>query len=245
LGDVQKGRSTITQSDITLEEMLHPIGNRLSDVASSDNEEDGEDEDDHDEDTGHGKLSEDDEPGWVIGTIFKAVQYHMESLGQEQMRHDELTQPGWGNTSDYFREWDLKYGTTELNVPVVGKPQTVCTAATPSPTIFAQLMHALDMVPGQSQMLQVTSRQGSSEMRLISEKLQANNYIEPLMPIAVPNSSQIDILKPGQQVSFYHCISRPESITLLTSYSDDDMVMAPASPEGWIPKYLFLTTYLV
>ena len=51
-------------------EMLDAIRDSLSDVASSDVEEDGEDN----EDTEQGKLSEDDEPGWVMGTISKMVQ---------------------------------------------------------------------------------------------------------------------------------------------------------------------------
>jgi hypothetical protein len=53
------------------EEMLIGIGDSLSDLASSDDGEDGEDEDD--EETEQGKLSEDDEPGWVMGTITTTV----------------------------------------------------------------------------------------------------------------------------------------------------------------------------
>jgi len=41
--------------------MMVAVGDRLSDVASSDEGEDGEDEDD--EETEQGKLSEDDKPG--------------------------------------------------------------------------------------------------------------------------------------------------------------------------------------
>jgi len=47
--------------------MLVAIGGSLSDLAISDDGEDGEDEDD--EETEKGKLSEDYEPGWVMGTI--------------------------------------------------------------------------------------------------------------------------------------------------------------------------------
>jgi hypothetical protein len=81
--NVEKGRSTTTKRERTLEEMLNAIGDNLSDLASSDDEEDGEDEDDDQEDTGHGKLSEDDEPSWVIGTISKTVQHSMESFRQK------------------------------------------------------------------------------------------------------------------------------------------------------------------
>jgi len=76
--------------------MLNDIGDSLRDLACSEDEEDGEDEDDDDEDTVLGKLSEDDEPGWVMSTISKMVQHHMERYRQKQMRLDELTQPDGG-----------------------------------------------------------------------------------------------------------------------------------------------------
>jgi len=53
--------------------MSNTIGDSLSDLASSENGEDGEDEDDDEEDPAGGKFSEDDEPGWVMGTISKTV----------------------------------------------------------------------------------------------------------------------------------------------------------------------------
>jgi len=54
----------------TFEEMMAAIGDCLSDLASSDDGEYGEDED---EETEQRKLSEDDEPGWVMGTITNTV----------------------------------------------------------------------------------------------------------------------------------------------------------------------------
>jgi hypothetical protein len=141
-----------------------------------------------------------------MGTISKTVQHRKESFRQKQLRLDELTQPGWGDAADYFRERDMKYGTTELKIPAVGKPQKDSTAATPSPTTFGELIQALDIVPRQSQMPQVTSRQGTSKLRLGSEKPQADNHIVPPMPAAVPDSSPIEIAKPVQRVSFYPCI---------------------------------------
>jgi hypothetical protein len=60
----------------TVEELMGAIGDNLSDLASSDNGEDGEDEDD--EETEQGKVSEDDEPGWVMGRISKMVPQRME-----------------------------------------------------------------------------------------------------------------------------------------------------------------------
>jgi hypothetical protein len=73
----------------------------------------------------------------------------------------------------------MKYGTTELKVPAVGKPQTDSTAVTPSLTTFGVHMQALDIVPRPSQMPQVTSRLRSSQMRLGLEKPQADNHIVP------------------------------------------------------------------
>ena len=81
--------------------LLNAIGDSLSDLASSDDEGDGENE--HgEEDTERGKLSEDDEPGWVMGKISKTVQHWMESFRPKQMRLDELMHPGWGDAADYF-----------------------------------------------------------------------------------------------------------------------------------------------
>jgi len=67
--NAEKVGLTTTKPETTFEEMLNAIGNSLSDLASSDDEEDGEDEDYVKEDPAGGKLSDDDEPGWVIETI--------------------------------------------------------------------------------------------------------------------------------------------------------------------------------
>jgi hypothetical protein len=57
-----------------IEEMLDAIGDSQSDFARSDDEEDRDD----DADTEQGKLSKDDEPSWVMGTISKTVQQRIE-----------------------------------------------------------------------------------------------------------------------------------------------------------------------
>ena len=155
--NVEKARSTTTKSETTFEEMLNAIGDSLSDRASSEDEVDGEDKDDDAEDTELGKLSEDDEPGWVMGTISKMVQHRMVSFRLKQMRLEKLMQPGWGDTADCFRERHMTYRMTELTIPAVVKPHTDTTAATPSPTTFGQLMQVVDIISGQSQMLEVTS----------------------------------------------------------------------------------------
>jgi hypothetical protein len=71
--------------------MLNAIGDSLRDVASSDDEENEEDEVDHEDDTEQGKPNKDDEPGWVMSTMFKMVQQHRERFQLKQMKLDELT----------------------------------------------------------------------------------------------------------------------------------------------------------
>jgi len=148
--NVETARSTTTKPETTFGDMLNTIGDGLHDLASSQDGEDGEDEDDDEEDTELGELSEDNVPGWVMGTITRMVQHHMQSFRHKQMKLDEVRQPGWGDTANYFRERDTKYGMTELRVPAVVTPPTDTTAATPSPTTFGEHMQVLDIVPRQS-----------------------------------------------------------------------------------------------
>jgi hypothetical protein len=128
------------------EDMLTANGDSLSDLVSSDVRQDGEDEEDNDEDTELSKLSDDDERGWVTGTITKTVQHHIENFRHNQMRLDKLTQPGWGDAANYFRERDMKYRTAELKLLAVGKPQIDTTAATPSPMTVGEHMQTPEIV---------------------------------------------------------------------------------------------------
>ena len=75
--NVEKARSTTTKPETSFGKMLNAIGDSLSYVGRSEDEEAGEDEDDDEEDTELGKLSEDDEPGWEMRTISKTVQHCM------------------------------------------------------------------------------------------------------------------------------------------------------------------------
>jgi len=72
----------------------------------------------------------------------------MESFRQKQMKLDELTKQGWENATDFIREWDKKYSTAELRVPVCVQPETDNEASAPPPTTFRELMVRLDIVPG-------------------------------------------------------------------------------------------------
>ena len=170
--NAEKAGLTTTKPETTFQEMLNAIRDSLSDLATSDDGEDGEDEDGDEEDPAGGKLSEDDEPGWVLGTISKTVQSHMERFRQKQMNLDKLMQPGWGDEADCFYERDMKYGTTELKVPAVIKPQMADDAASSVPTTCSEPQESLDWVPGKLQMPQVTSRPGRSHMWLDSQKPQ-------------------------------------------------------------------------
>jgi hypothetical protein len=177
----------------TYEEMMAALRDSLSDLASPDNGEDGEDED---EETEQGKLSEDDEPGWVMGTISKTLQQRTENFRQKQMKLDESTQPGWEDAANYFRERDKKYGKAEFRVPVVVQPQTDNDTSAAPLTTFGELMERLDIEPGISQMRQGTSRPGSSHNHLGLVKPQSNTSIAGLVPAAEPDTSPLLKAKP-------------------------------------------------
>jgi hypothetical protein len=83
-------------------EILVALGDSRSDLATSDDGEDGKDVDE--EQTEQGNLSENDETGWVMGTITKTVPQRMEWFRQKQMMHNKMTQLGWEDAADYFRE---------------------------------------------------------------------------------------------------------------------------------------------
>jgi len=100
------GEPEKTFPEKTFQEMMVAIGDSLSDLASSDNGEDGEDEDY--KQTEQGQLSEDDEPSRVMGTITKTMQQRPERFRQKQMTLNELTQLGWEDAADYFYERDKK-----------------------------------------------------------------------------------------------------------------------------------------
>jgi len=182
---------TSRKPEKTFEEMRIAIGYSLSDLASSDDGEDGEDEDD--EETEKGKLREDDKPGWVMGTMTKTVQQHMERFQQKQMKFDELDQPRWEHAANYFRERDKKYGTSELMVPAVIQQRTNNDAPPHPPTTFAELMESLHIVPGISER---TSRPGSRHIRLGSVKPQSKSSIPSGEPAAEPDLSPLLKAKP-------------------------------------------------
>jgi hypothetical protein len=127
----------------------------LSDLASSHNGEDGEDE--NNEDAEQGKLSKDDKPSWVIGTITKLVEQCMQRFWQRQMKLNELTQLGYDDAADYFREGEKKYATSDLMVLAVVQPQLDDDTMAPALGTFGEHMECVDIVPRKSQMPQGTA----------------------------------------------------------------------------------------
>jgi hypothetical protein len=64
---------TTRKSETTYKLMLNTISNGMRYHGSSTNEQDGDDKEKDQEDTVLGKQNEDEEPGWVMGTISKSV----------------------------------------------------------------------------------------------------------------------------------------------------------------------------
>jgi hypothetical protein len=195
---------TSREPEKPFEAMLVAIGDSLRDLASSDDGEDGEEEDD--DETEQGNSSENDEPGWGMGTITKTVQQRVERFRQKLLKLDELTHPEWEDAADFFRERDKKYGSTELSILAVFPPQINDDAAAPVPVTFGELMLCLDIVPGISQRPQGTARPGSSHNRLGSVKLQSKSCIPGGDPAAESDLSMLLKAKPIEIVSFYPCI---------------------------------------
>ena len=200
------------EPETTFQEMMVAIGDSLSGLGSSDDVEDGEDEDD--EETEQCQLNKDDKPGWVIGTITKTVRQRMERFRQMQKKLEDLTQLGWEDAADYFRERDMTYGSSALRVLAVVQPQTADNAVVPALATIGELMECLDIVPGILQMPQGTSRPGSSHIRLGSVKPLSNTSISGLAPAAKPDSSLIQKVNPVELISFYPCIYPPQLFTI-------------------------------
>jgi len=66
------------------EEMLNTIGDSLSNLASFENLEHGEDKEADDEDTEPGKLGADDEPSWVLRIIWNTYRSTLRVLGKRR-----------------------------------------------------------------------------------------------------------------------------------------------------------------
>lgn len=127
---------TTREPEKLLPVMIIAMGECLSDLACSDDGEDGDNEDDNERE--QGKRSKDDKPGRVLGTISTTVQQHMKRFPQTQMKLQKVTKPGCGHTGDCSCEGDRKIGPSEWFVPAFFELQMDNDAATSTPTTFSR-----------------------------------------------------------------------------------------------------------
>jgi len=190
---------TSRESGQMFEEMLDAIRDSLRNLASLDDEEDGQNK----EDTMQGKLSKDDEPGWVMSTITKTVQQGMQRFRQKQMKHDEMTQLGRGDVADYFRAQDKEYGTNKLKDLAEFKPHMDDDVVNPASSTFGALSESLDIIPRILQMLQGNSQSGSVKMRLGSGRPEWNICIASLRAHMESESSPIKLVTQFEPLILY------------------------------------------
>ena len=73
-----------TKPETSLAKMVNAIGDSLNDLACSGNVEDSDDKNGDEADPPVGKLSKDDEPGWVMGTVSITLWHQIERFGQSR-----------------------------------------------------------------------------------------------------------------------------------------------------------------
>jgi hypothetical protein len=189
--------------------MLNAVSNSLSDLASSNDKEDGEDQQAHHEDTELCKMSKDDEPRSVMGKISNRGQSSKESFCQKLISLDDLTQLQWVDAADIVRKGDMTYGMAEFKIPAVVKLQMDQIAAPPTCTTFGELMETLDIFLGELQTLHRTTQPGGSDIPVSSGKLHSRrNMVSPL-PSGVRDLSPLNTLMPVELIHFYLEIYHP------------------------------------
>jgi len=130
------------------------------------------------------------------------------------MRFDELTQPGCRDAANYLRKREMTYGTAELKIPAVVKPQIETTTATLSIITVGEHMLTPEIFRGQSQMPTVPTRPGSSQMRLDWEKPQSQKFILVLAPGMATDLMPVQDANPVDPIRFYPCMKHPSLITV-------------------------------
>ena len=116
-------------------------------------------------------------------------------------------------------------------MPDVGQPPTEHDAASSALSTFVGSMVTVDSIPRNSEMPQVTSQPGSSQMRLGSWKPHTHKRIPVLPSDTAPDSSMIKISQLVEPGSPYRCILCSNLGTIWKSDSDEEMVTAPGSPK--------------
>jgi hypothetical protein len=130
---------------MTFEVMMEAIRDSVDDVTTSDEEDDHYDNISDGQDYDDAKLSDDDAPGWVVGTINKSVQERLETVPMKRIKLQELTTLAWAEAEADFTIRNRKYGTTKLKIlTVVTLNTTINTANT---SIFGHFRDALNRVP--------------------------------------------------------------------------------------------------
>jgi len=132
---------------------------------------------------------------------------------QNQINPDKLTHLELGDAANSILERDKKYGTTEFKVLAVLNPQRNKVLAAPAPTTFGELIESRDILPKQMQIMQGSSPQGSSLMRISLGAPKTNKCRLSRLPNKMLNFSLSKKTKPVERVSFYPCILPPELIS--------------------------------
>lgn len=182
----------------SFEEILIAIEACLSNLAILDDKEDVDVKADDRNGSELGKLSENDEPGWVMGTLSKEVPQSMETYLVMEIWHDELTQLRWWDMADYFPYRDMKCWMAALKLLPIVISLADKVAATPGTTKFVKLIVTVDNVPGKSQMLDGHPHQGCSHTMLGFPKPQSDKQIMSRLPDAASNLLSIKQLKPSE-----------------------------------------------
>jgi hypothetical protein len=206
------------------EEIMIAIGHSVSDVGSSDDKEHGDDTDE--KDTELGKRSDDDEPGWVVGTISQMVWQRVQKFRQKYMTLDCFTPPGWWDADNYIHEGDMEYCTADLKVPAVISLETDEVAAALAPTTFGELLESLSIIQRKLLMLHGTSRPGSRHISVCSANPHSNKRILSHFPDTNLHLSPSKKMKTLDGESIYPSRLPSELVTIWKSDSDEQMVMA-------------------
>jgi hypothetical protein len=73
-------RAAAGTTEMTFEEMLEAIGESVDAVSTSDEADDDEDDEQDGDDNNDAKLSDDDQPEWVVGTIDKSIEERLNTF---------------------------------------------------------------------------------------------------------------------------------------------------------------------
>jgi hypothetical protein len=172
---------------MTFQEMMVIMGDCLSDLASSDDTNDGEDKDE--EETEQGQQSEDEQPSRMMGTVTQTVQQRRGRFRQNQITVEEWTQLRWEDAAAHFHEREKKNIISALLVLADIQPQTADNGAAPVLATIGELMECHNIVPRISPMPQGTSRGRSRHCRIRSRKPQSTRIISSLVPGGKPDST--------------------------------------------------------